>query len=50
MLFRSLDARDRLSAVVLVPPAAEEEEVPVDGELVALEVVDEAPADAAPDA
>jgi DNA gyrase subunit A len=34
---QKLDARDRLSEVVLVPPAAEEEEVPVDGEVVALE-------------
>ena len=34
---QKLDARDRLSEVVLVPPAAEEEEVLVDGEVVVLE-------------
>jgi DNA gyrase subunit A len=47
---QKLDARDRLSEVVLVPPAAEDEEVPVDGEEPVLEVVGEAPADAAPEA
>jgi DNA gyrase subunit A len=36
---QKLDARDRLSEVVLVPPAAEEEEVPVDEEAPPLEVV-----------
>jgi DNA gyrase subunit A len=49
---QKLDARDRLSEVVLVPPAAEEEEVPVDGEAPPLEVValDEAVALATEDA
>jgi hypothetical protein len=36
---QKLDARDRLSEVVLVPPAAEEEEVPVDEDAPPLEVV-----------
>ena len=36
---QKLDARDRLSEVVLVPPAAEEEDGPVEGEAPALESV-----------